>query len=108
MTTKILTFIFLGLLLIPSQAQIRGKKSKDDFIAIDKSKYSIGDIIEIGYPSKGNEFQSIVRYTFKSFLDKTSETLNALKEGDSSPVDYLKLADKSVSNFKASIKYFKI
>ncbi len=104
-------FILYSLLLsftIPIYSQLSGKKSKNPYKSgIDGYTYKIGDKINIGFPSKGINYQNIAVFDFKSTLDQITNTLAAIN-GKSTEQVNINAADKSISNFKGEILFFQI
>lgn len=89
-------------------AQFPGRKSKEDFKAIDSTTFKVGDVLTFGQPMKGNSYVSIVSFERKTFLDNLSDVSDALA-GEKIKSTQFNLSSKELRNKKnAKIKFFKI
>ncbi len=89
-------------------AQFPGKKSKNDFTAIDSTTFRVGDIVSFGQPIKGETYASISSFEQKTFLDNVNDVTNVLAGNEIKNTKF-NLSSKELRNKKdARIKFFKI
>lgn len=100
--------LFIAFFLIGSvlNAQFVGKKLKTPFTAIDGHTYKIGDVLDIGFPTKGEHYQFLLFYKSENALETVSKILDVVsgQNVESSKIYY---APKEIKETQAKILYFK-
>lgn len=100
----VLVFTYISFI----SAQFPGRKSQEDFKAIDSTTFRVGDVLTFGQPMKGDAYVSIVSFEKKTFLDNISDVSDALA-GEKIKGTQFNLSSKELRNKKnAKIKFFKI
>jgi hypothetical protein len=110
MKNLFLLIFFLSWSII-AHAQIPGVKTKIPFTAVDKYLYKVGDVIQIGVPSKGVDYQTIIVYNKKSFavqaLTTVSTTAAVINGTEINTQEGPALANSEVRGFAGKILFFK-
>lgn len=88
--------------------QFPGRKTQKPFSAVDEHIYKVGDEISLGYATRGNMFENVYIYDFKSGFEQFSEVLDILNgQSNGSQQSSIVEAPKEFNLFKGKILYFK-
>jgi hypothetical protein len=104
---KTLFVFIMSLFFNFTYSQFPGKKTKTPYIGVDGHTYKVGDEITVGFASKGDNFQSIFIYDYEDALEQSAKILDALN-GEQLENSKVKVADKSINQFKGKILFFKV
>lgn len=101
-------FLFIVLFLVGSilNAQFAGKKFKTPFTAVDGYTYKVGDVLSIGFPTKGEHYQYLLFYKSENALESFSKILDAVS-GQNVESTKIYYAPKEIKETEAKILYFK-
>ena len=112
---KFIASVLFLCVALGAMAQIPGKKNKDPYVATDGVEYKVGDIVRLGVPAKGDQFEQIATYKKTSFLDAVGDVLTTVSDvasgtltANSSNPNVFGTVDKSYANKKAIIEYFSV
>ena len=106
MKTKQLFLLLIFCISGVINAQLAGKKFKTPFTAVDGHTYRVGETLKIGFPTKGESFQTVLYYKFENALESVSKILD-VASGTSVETSKIYYASKNIKEYEGKILYFK-
>lgn len=106
MKTKQLFLLLIFCISGVINAQLAGKKFKTPFTAVDGHTYRVGETLKIGFPTKGESFQTVLYYKFENALESVSKILD-VASGTSVETSKIYYASKNIKEYEGKVLYFK-